>query len=399
MPTPKIKIKDRYLVKPIADYTPIELLASTVPWTDDDFAALQKAAEEIKASPYDFITVLMSESMLNPQSVTYGDKAQKIIGIVGLNQMTQDAVIGTFYPEMVDPTTGQKKPGAFKKWQEFAHAFYDMTAAEQFPYIVKMINKGLWRKKKPDTPFPNARTLYLTNFQPGLGLVTDPKYVIYKNPNPGTSCPKGDQSPYCQNSGMDKDKDGKITIGDLDLFLNRADVVQSERYNALMRRYKEWEAGQKTVIPPTPNVPIPNLPTPVSDISKPLDTAADMVKKKLAPSLAEVPPAELGSFLGGVVPKDLADSIPGFPGGALPAVPGLDAIPAIPGFPGFATSGEGESSNAKYVFGAIAAGAIATGLYFAMKKSDNVPVSRTRSREDEIAERYIRQLQMRGAYS
>lgn len=234
-----------------------DLTLQSFPWTNVDLLVLIAAAQEIRANPYDMLLVFMRESRLNPSATVWADDKKTVIGIVGLNQFTQEAVIGTFYPDLI-VAPGVYKDSAFKRWQEFARAYREMAPSGQLPFIVDYFK--LSPLYKAGKPFPNATSLYAANFNIGASAATNPNHVFYKGPPPG-GCyrlengkkvltdegRKPEWNLYCQNEGMDVVKgDGGITLGDLPAFL--AKVQNEPRYLAAAERLRRLIEGAPTSV-------------------------------------------------------------------------------------------------------------------------------------------------------
>ena len=215
-----------------------ELTLLTTPWNDTDFRAIVCGALELRADPFDWLLALYRESELRPDNTTFVDSAKKYIGIVGMNQFTQEAVVGVFFPKL-------KGDEAFKAWQAFAWAYRAMTPAEQVPYIVKSLQESAWYRT--GKPFPSATPIYMANFLPGKSTLTDPKEVLLYKPAEPCSSPAASSSLYCQNKGMDIDpSDAGITLGDVDAFLHK--IEKQTRFQAFRERLSRLMAREPTSV-------------------------------------------------------------------------------------------------------------------------------------------------------
>lgn len=238
-----------------------QLFLQSAPWDNVDFFQLAVTCDEIRANPYDLLLVLYRESFAIPSAAKMVGKKKDVYGIVGMNQFTQEAVIGTFFPEMVEsPGVYKDKAAAFKRWQEFAAAYVGMTPGEQLSYIEDYFkNTPVYKKGKP---FTDAVMLYAANFGSGRSEFTDPNYVFYAGPPKPATCftivdgnkvmTDAGKDPaynlYCQNEGMDVNGDRKITRSDLGLFLQKVVRQSPLRYYALRYRLKRYLDGIPTKV-------------------------------------------------------------------------------------------------------------------------------------------------------
>ncbi len=159
--------------------------ALTSAWTDDDFAALASAANRLGMNPADLLLVLASESGLQPWAQYPKDSSEPIA--VGLNQLTS----------VSDGITGLSEAER--------HALPSKSVAEQLPYVEKFFRGAA--NAYGIHAFPNATTIYLTNFAPArMSRGSAPETVIYDT---------SDGAAYTLNKGFDRDGKGTITIGDL----------------------------------------------------------------------------------------------------------------------------------------------------------------------------------------
>lgn len=221
-----------------------ELELLTLPWTDADLRALICGAIDLNAPPRSLALALYRESEMRPNATTFVDSAKKYIGIVGLNQFTQEAVIGNFYPTLA---AKGKEAEAFKAWQDFAHKYRVMTPAEQMPFIVQSLKESAWFKT--GKPFTET-SLYMANFLPGKSTFTDPNVILLAKPDKPCSDPEARNTLYCQNKGMDVDtSDGGITLGDVAAFLQK--IAKQPRFVAFETRIQNLlDASPTSVICP-----------------------------------------------------------------------------------------------------------------------------------------------------
>lgn len=225
------------------DQGELELL--TLPWSDSDLRTLICGAFELDAPPRSLALALYRESEMRPNATTFVDADKKYIGIVGLNQFTQEAVVGNFYPDLAKPG---KEAQAFKAWQDFAWKYRAMTPSEQLPYIVQSLKQSAWFKT--GKPFTET-SLYMANFLPGKSTYTDPTTVLlYKPASGGCDDAESKKSLYCQNKGMDVDtSDAGITLGDVSAFLQK--IAKQPRFVAFETRIQRiLEGTPSTVICP-----------------------------------------------------------------------------------------------------------------------------------------------------
>lgn len=157
-------------------------------WTPDDYKALADAAATIQAKPEDLLLVLYSESRLNPA-------AYNPAGAYGLNQLTRAA--GFTQAEL--------------------SAVLQLTPREQMPYVVRYF-KATGRT----TPFEDAGAVYAFNFAPSVARAkgTGSGVVLYS---------KASGAAYELNKGLDFDKNGDISVGDLRRHLSLLASQQSFR--------------------------------------------------------------------------------------------------------------------------------------------------------------------------
>jgi hypothetical protein len=160
-------------------------------WNARDYAALRKAAADIGTTPEDLLLVIALETgdTMNPHIAFCN--ASGYPDAVGLNQITKVAAEG------MKLTEAQRL------------SLLDMTPEEQLPYVTKffvMANGG-----KPFSKPPNAVKLYQTNIAPA----TVGGDVVYTQKTFPCHAPGSGGDPYCNNAGLDYNKDGTITVEDL----------------------------------------------------------------------------------------------------------------------------------------------------------------------------------------
>jgi hypothetical protein len=162
--------------------------ALTSAWTDDDLVTLAEIARKNRILDPDYLLrVLASESGLLPNAA-YRDSSGYPVA-VGLNQLTSVAngVVGITEEERKD----------IPNW----------SVSEQLPLIDKMFAAQPWNKAGHD--YDSAAAVYEANFAPGRMLSRGTSYdtKLYEQGVDGAA--------YDQNKGLDYDKKGYITVGDL----------------------------------------------------------------------------------------------------------------------------------------------------------------------------------------
>lgn len=186
-------------------------------WTAADYRALAAMAARLGMNAADLGLIMASESGLNPHAAYPGNYA------VGLNQITAVAAAPAGLTE------AQRQD--FPNW----------PVARQLPRIEQM-----FRFVNGDGAFkyPHAGAIYAVNAAPSIVRKKGTGYnvVLYERGVDGKR--------YDQNAGLDTNKDGKITVGDLD-----------EHLRAVAQRavYKGWLAALRAATnDPTIS---PRLPT------------------------------------------------------------------------------------------------------------------------------------------
>lgn len=136
---------------------------------------LDKIAKELGVSKSDLIAIMKLESGVNPQAVN------RMSGATGLIQFMPKtaASLGTTTQEL-----------------------YNMSAVDQLDYVYKYF------KMVGVKPGMNLQDLYMAVFMPAA-MGKGPDHVLGQKGAPGFS-----GKVYSQNSGLDKNKDGVITVAD-----------------------------------------------------------------------------------------------------------------------------------------------------------------------------------------
>jgi phosphatidylserine/phosphatidylglycerophosphate/cardiolipin synthase-like enzyme len=137
-------------------------------------------------------------------------------------------------------------------WTQGHEAFRRLTADEQLPFVERYylphVRQGL----------NSTARLYQTTFLPAtLGRGSEPDTVIvdiHHNDN---------VSAYAPNRGLDRRGDGRILVGDLTAFVERA--KRSERWSEALARLQAASPGPvpPAPVPPHPVPPTPDPPSPV----------------------------------------------------------------------------------------------------------------------------------------
>jgi peptidoglycan hydrolase-like protein with peptidoglycan-binding domain len=167
--------------------------------SDAFFVAVKSVSAAIGATPEDLLGVMMSESGVNPWAQNPHGKA------TGLIQFMPKILVGMGW------TAG---PDAFKA----------LTAEAQMPYVQRYF--APWKKYG----LGSAGRLYQATFLPGT----------LRNGSAETTVICGVNGPlawaYKANPGLDMDKDGRITVGDLTARV--ASVQRGPRWNAILARLR-----------------------------------------------------------------------------------------------------------------------------------------------------------------
>jgi len=149
-----------------------------------DLAALKRAADELRV-PVDSLAAIMSiESVFDPHIVNADS------GATGLIQFIPSTAI------MLGTTVQDLRK---------------MTFQQQLPYVVKFY------KRNGCTGLPGVGDLYLCTFCPSLRRAADSEIVARQGEPSKSPCHSSasEDTVYRQNSGLDANKDGVITAGDV----------------------------------------------------------------------------------------------------------------------------------------------------------------------------------------
>lgn len=198
-------------------------------WTPDDYRALAAAAAQIVARPEDLLLVLYSESRLDPHAAARGSDGFPIA--VGLNQITgvNAHAMGITEAERV--------------------SLLNLGVTDQLPYVVRSFRAATGGPHV----FGDAGALYQANAAPGtLSQGSGDEVVLYtaaKNP-----------TEYNANKGLDRNNDGRITVGDLRSLL--AMLAKTSGYQTALAELAAAVPGTQA-----PNVGGADLPMP-----KPIET-------------------------------------------------------------------------------------------------------------------------------
>jgi len=186
---------------------------------DSDFyKKLIQVSQNVGMKPEDILKVMASESGLNPSSYN------KDGGASGLIQ---------FMPSTMKSVGYSGDPKKFK----------DLQAAEQLDYVEKFIKNQM---KINGGPFKSAEQYYVGNFLPAALKIPGIKnndlstIIVAENPTsphiPGVSI-ANEAMYYKHNKGLDVDKDGAITLGDL-----KKKLDQKEKDSAYIKALKELKS-------------------------------------------------------------------------------------------------------------------------------------------------------------
>lgn len=187
-------------------------------WTREDYAALAKAAKDLNTSPEDLLLVMELESYLNPHRAFCNKNGYP--DAIGLNQITK------------------VNAGAMRISEEERLSLLNMTAAEQMPYVVRSFLAA--RGYKPFPEPPDAVTLYQTNIAPA----TVPRETVYKQGVFPCHQPGDGKDPYCNNPGLDYNKDGVITRDDLAKILEK--ISERPRYKKAVEEFHSFVGEEKS---------------------------------------------------------------------------------------------------------------------------------------------------------
>ena len=190
-------------------------------WKPGDFSTLAETAALLQCSPADLLLVMRFESQLSPKAQAPGKS-----GAVGLIQITN----------MCNKAMGMTEADRL--------AIKTMSVHDQLTSIVPKYFQTCVPWTIQGKPYKSATHVWLAIIAPGFaGSYNDPNQVIYKDDgNP--------QGAYRQNSGLDQDNKGTITVNDLTRALGR--VVKGSLYQGALARLN-METG-KTYMPTLPGV-------------------------------------------------------------------------------------------------------------------------------------------------
>jgi hypothetical protein len=176
---------------------------------DSYYAKLKEVAASIPCRPEDLIAVLVSESGMDPQNTAYLlDKSGKVDKdtpvAIGLNQITLAAI------------------GMAGMDEDFWRNEYGkLDAEDQLPYV------GRYFRRATGGRAANLTDLYMSNASAANMGNKDPDHVVFEG------------EAARQNAPLDKDKDGKITIGEINDFTAQAKAKAGRfiaDYNAAIAR-------------------------------------------------------------------------------------------------------------------------------------------------------------------
>jgi len=163
------------------------------------YKKLLEVSREVQMPPEYILTVMNMETGLNPRA----GKTEQAVGLV--------QILPRFLKNL--------------GWEGTAQEFKDQPAYGQLEYIKKLILSNM---KYNGGPFKSAAQYYVSNFLPlalklpGVQNEEPNTPIVRKNPTsvdlPWDNTPKHialEKTYYDSNSGLDADKDGVITYGDL----------------------------------------------------------------------------------------------------------------------------------------------------------------------------------------
>jgi Transglycosylase SLT domain len=166
--------------------------------SEGDLAALFRAAEELKVSPDGLASIISQESGFRPAIQNPNTNATGLIQFI---------------------------PSTAKALGTTVEALKGMTFQQQLPFVIKFY------KGSRCLGFSVGR-LYLCTFCPAV--MDQPDEVIIARKDLDEKGPCGNQAKvYAQNIGLDLEKDGLITVGDVRLSVERRlDLVRERvRFN------------------------------------------------------------------------------------------------------------------------------------------------------------------------
>jgi hypothetical protein len=167
--------------------------ALTPDWTDDDFRAFHAIAGRQRMASADALLVLAGESGLKPSAV-YRRAGDGFPVAVGLPQLTSAANTAAGITEAERLELPSK------------------SVAYQLPIVERLFSNYPWTKA--GKTYDHAGIIYGMNFAPSIVMKRGAgRDVVLYTKGPKES--GGDGVYYDQNVGLDLNKDGKITMGDL----------------------------------------------------------------------------------------------------------------------------------------------------------------------------------------
>jgi hypothetical protein len=190
------------------------------------YIKLAQMSNSLGLKPEDVLAIMQLESGLNPQVPS---KA------VGLTQFLPSSLRGVGFRGSPDD-------------------FRQLSGEEQLPYIERYFRTQL---SLNGGPFKSAAQMYVANLWP-LALsypdvkANNPNAIIissHPEPNPHrTVSIDFEIKAYYANRGLDLDQDGKITLGDLEKFLNK--VKTYANYKQKLSEFYAATKSQPTTISP-----------------------------------------------------------------------------------------------------------------------------------------------------
>jgi hypothetical protein len=183
------------------------------------YTRLAQMSNSLGLNPEDVLAIMQLESGLNPQ---VSSKA------VGLTQFLPGSLRGVGFRGTTED-------------------FRQLSGEEQLPYIERYFRTQL---SLNGGPFKSAAQMYVANLWPLALSYPDVKannpnaVIISSHPEPNShrtvSIPYEIKA-YYANRGLDLDQDGKITLGDLEKFLNKV-----KTYANYKQKLSEFYATTKT---------------------------------------------------------------------------------------------------------------------------------------------------------
>ena len=190
-----------------------------MPLGSNFYTKLAQMSNSLGLKPEDVLAMMQIESNINPQIPS---KA------VGLTQFLPSSLRGVGF---------HGSPEDFRQ----------LSGEEQLPYIERYFRTQL---SLNGGPFKSAAQMYVANLWP-LALsypdvrANNPNAVIissHPEPNPHRTVSIAYEiKSYYANRGLDLDKDGKITLGDLEKFINKV-----KTYSNYKQKLSEFYTATKT---------------------------------------------------------------------------------------------------------------------------------------------------------